>query len=72
MIDEKKDCRVTIRLSASDFDYLQAVSYMAGMSVSKYLRTLAQASISAAKVQESKGAFKLEDLKAIFDHKLQH
>lgn len=70
MIDEKKDRRITIRVSASDFDYLAAVAYMAGMNVSKYLRTLAQASISAAKVQEQKGVFKLEDIKTLFNHKL--
>lgn len=70
MIDKKKDRRITIRISSSDYDYLAAVSYIAGMNVSKYIRTLAQASISAAKVQEQKGAFKVEDIKALLDHKL--
>lgn len=70
MIDKKKDRRITIRISSSDFDYLAAVAYIAGMNVSKYIRTLAQASISAAKVQEQKGAFKVEDIKALLDHKL--
>ena len=70
MIDKKKDRRITIRISSSDFDYLAAVAYMAGMNVSKYLRMVAQASISAAKVQEQKGAFKVEDIKALLDHKL--
>lgn len=67
MLEEKKDRRITIRISESDFDYLNAVAYMAGMNVSKYLRMVAQASISAAKVQEQKGAFKLEDIKALFN-----
>ena len=67
MIDKKKDRRITIRISSSDFDYLAAVAYIAGMNVSKYIRTLAQASISAAKVQEQKGAFKVEDIKALLD-----
>lgn len=67
MVDLKKDKRITLRISESDFDYLRAVSYMAGMSVSQYLRMLTQASISAAKVQEQKGAFKLEDIKALFN-----
>lgn len=70
MIDKKKDRRITIRISSSDYDYLAAVAYIAGMNVSKYIRTLAQASISAAKVQEQKGAFKVEDIKALLDHKL--
>ena len=67
MIQENKDRRLSIRISSSDYDYLEAVAYMAGMSVSKYVRMLAQASISAAKVQEQKGAFKLEDIKAILN-----
>lgn len=70
MIDQKKDRRVTIRISLSDYDYLAAVAYMAGMNVSKYLRMIAQASISAAKVQEQKGAYKLEDIKALLHDKL--
>lgn len=70
MIDQKKDRRVTIRISSSDYDYLAAVAYMAGMNVSKYLRMIAQASISAAKVQEQKGAYKLEDIKALLHDKL--
>lgn len=70
MIDKKKDRRITIRISSSDYDYLAAVAYIAGLNVSKYIRTLAQASISAAKVQEQKGAFKVEDIKALLDHKL--
>ena len=68
MIDEKKDRRFTIRISENDYDYLSAVAYMSGMSVSKYIRTLAQASITSAKVQEQKGAFKLEDIKAVLDN----
>lgn len=67
MLEEKKDRRITIRISGSDFDYLNAVAYMSGMTVSKYLRMIAQASISAAKVQEQKGVFKLENLKALFN-----
>lgn len=70
MIDEKKDRRITIRISENDFEYLAAVAYMAGMNVSKYLRMIAQASISAAKVQEQKGAFKIEDIKTLLDDKL--
>lgn len=68
MITEKKDRRITIRLSQTDFDYLSAVAYMAGCDVSTYIRMLAQASITAAKVQEKKGAFNLEDIKAILNH----
>lgn len=70
MIDQKKDRRITVRIAESDYKYLAAVAYMAGMNVSKYVRMIAQASISAAKVQEHKGAFKIEDIEAILDDKL--
>lgn len=70
MIDQKKDRRITVRIAESDYKYLAAVAYMAGMNVSKYVRMIAQASISAAKVQEQKGAFKIEDIEAIFNDKL--
>lgn len=70
MIDEKKDCKVTFRVSSSDYDYLRALAYMGGMTVSKFVRSLAQSSITAVKLQERKGAFHLEDFKALFDDKL--
>lgn len=70
MIDTKKDRRITVRISEDDYQYLVAVAYMAGMNVSSYLRTLAQSSISAAKVQEQKGAFKIDDIKSLFADQL--
>ena len=70
MIDEKKDHRITIRISEKDYTYLAAVAYMAGMNVSQYIRMVSQAAISAAKVQEAKGAFNIEDFKAILNDKL--
>ena len=69
MIDNK-DKKVTFRVSEQDFDYLRIVASIAGMTVSAYMRTLAQATILAAKTQEKKGAFKVEDIKAVLDHKL--
>ena len=70
MIDQKKDRRITVRISDSDYKNLAAVAYMAGMNVSKYVRMIAQASISAAKVQEQKGAFKIEDIETLLNDKL--
>lgn len=70
MIDKKKDRRITVRVAESDYKYLAAVAYMAGMKVSSYIRMIARASISAAKVQERKGAFKIEDIETILDNKL--
>ena len=69
MIDNK-DKKITFRVSEEDFDYLRAVASIAGMTVSAYIRTLAQATIMAAKTQEQKGAFNVEDIKAVLDHKL--
>jgi uncharacterized protein (DUF1778 family) len=71
MIKEKKEKRVTLRLSDSDYDYLSAIAYMAGNTVSGYIRMLINASVTAAKVQEKKGVFNLEDVKTIFNDKLQ-
>lgn len=70
MLQEVKDRRITIRLPSKDFEYLQAVSFMAGMTVSKYIRTLCDASINAVKLSEKQGKVNLEDIKALFDDKL--
>ena len=69
MIDNK-DKKITFRVSVEDFDYLRVVASIAGMTVSSYIRTLAQSTIMAAKTQEQKGSFNFEDIKAVLDHKL--
>lgn len=70
MVNEKKERRLTVRFSEKDFEYLEAVSYMAGMTVSQYVRAMAQTAIAAVKVQEQNGVIKLEDIKAIRNNKL--
>ena len=70
MIKEKKDKRITMRLSYTDYEYLGVVAYMAGMTISQYFRTVLNASIAAIKVQEKKGTVNIEDIKAIFNNKL--
>ena len=67
MLQENKDKKVSIRLSENDYLYLRALAYMAGMTVSKYLRTLCDASINAMKISEAKGQVNLEDIKALFN-----
>lgn len=67
MITENKDKKISIRLSESDYTYLQALSYMAGMNVSKYIRTLCDASINAIKISERQGKVKIEDIKALLN-----
>lgn len=71
MIKDKKDRRVEVRMSDLDYEYLHALAFLAGMTVSQYLRVLVNGSVAAAKAQEIKGAWKLEDVKTLFDDKLQ-
>ena len=65
MLTEKKEKRIAIRIAEKDYDYLSAVAYMAGMTVSKYVRTLCDASINAAKMQELQGRLNIEDFKKL-------
>lgn len=67
MLEENKDKKISIRLSESDYSYLQALAYMAGMTVSKYIRTLCDASINAIKLSEKQGKVNIEDIKALLD-----
>lgn len=61
------DRSVTLRFSSEDYTYLYCLAHVAGMTVSQYLRVLAQASITAAKVAEQKGDVNFEDLKALLN-----
>lgn len=65
MLSEKKDKKISIRFSEDDYLYLQALSYLAGMNVSKYVRTLCDASINAIKISEKQGKINIEDIKAL-------
>lgn len=67
MLTENKDKKISIRLSESDYMYLQVLAYMAGMTVSKYIRTLCDASINAMKISERQGKVNIEDIKALLD-----
>lgn len=70
MLQDNKDKKISVRISEKDYEYLAVVAYMAGMTVSKYIRTLCDASINAIKISEAKGQVKLEDFKALFNDKL--
>lgn len=67
MLQENKDKKISIRLSENDCSYLQALAYMAGMTVSKYIRTLCDASINAIKISEKQGKVNIEDIKALLN-----
>lgn len=67
MLSEKKDKKISIRFSDDDYLYLQALAYLAGMNVSKYVRTLCDASINAIKLSEKKGKINIEDIKALLN-----
>lgn len=70
MITENKTERITVRLPKEDLLYLKVVSYVAGMKPSEYLRTLANASITALKIKEKNGEINLDNFKALFNDKL--
>lgn len=70
MLQDNKDKKISVRISDKDYKYLSVVAYMAGMTVSKYIRTLCDASINALKISEAKGQVKIEDFKTLFDDKL--
>ena len=67
MLQENKVKKISIRLSENDYSYLQALSYMAGMTVSKYIRTLCDASINAIKISEKQGKVTIEDIKTLLN-----
>lgn len=65
MLTPNKDKKITFRLSDEDYQYLNAIAFMSGMTVSKYVRTLIDASINAIKVAEKQGKVNLEDFKTV-------
>lgn len=67
MIAENKSKTIQVRISETDHRYFLVVSKMAGMTPSQYLRSLISATVSAARVQERKGALNLEDFEGILD-----
>lgn len=70
MIEKKKDKVLSVRISESDYEYLSAVAFMAGMTVSRYIRSLCDASVNACKIAVQGGKIKLEDVKAVRNNKL--
>lgn len=67
MITENKNKTLQVRISESDHRYLLIVSKMVGLTPSQYVRSLIQATVNAAKVQEQKGALKIEDIEGILN-----
>lgn len=69
-LEDNKNKTISLRLSVEDYKYLSIVAYMGGMTISKYLRTLASASINAVKLNVQQGKIKIEDFETIFDNQL--
>lgn len=67
MVKEKKDKRVSIRMSEDDYFYFRIACYQAGTNPSKFFRMLADSAINAVKLEESKGAINIEDYKTLFN-----
>lgn len=70
MLTENKNKTIQVRITETDFKYLLVVSQMVGMSPSQYVRSLIQATVNAARVQEQRGVLKLEDFQTVFDNQL--
>ena len=70
MIDLKKECRVSVRVSEDDCKYLRVLASMCGMSMSQYVRSLVSSSIAAAKVSEKRGTLRLADFETVLNDKL--
>lgn len=66
MVKEKKDRKVSIRMSNEDFKYLTYVAYMAGLPLSMYIRSICDSAINGFKLALLKGDVKLEDFEKIF------
>lgn len=64
-VTENKEKVVSIRVSEEDYQYLKVASFMVGMNVSQFVRTLTATTINAVKLQEKQGAINLEDFKTI-------
>ena len=71
-LTDNKTRSITFRITPEDYKYLQAVAFMSGQNVSKFLRLLIDSTVNAAKLQEKKGALNLEDFEALCNDKLQH
>lgn len=68
MIKENKDKRITVRFTETDMLYFKIACYQAGTTPSKFLRMLSDSAINAVKLEESKGAIKVEDYEALFNN----
>lgn len=69
-IEDNKNKTISLRLSSEDYKYLSIVAYMGGMTISRYLRSLASASINAVKLNVQQGKIKIEDFETIFNNQL--
>ena len=69
-LDNKKEKTISLRLNEEDFRYLNAIAFMAGMTVSKFIRTMLDSSINGAKLAVSQGKVKLEDIETLRNDKL--
>lgn len=67
MIKEKKDASITIRMTSEEKFLFSVAAYQAGLTPSKMLRMIMDASINAIKLQITKGEIDLEDYKKLLD-----
>lgn len=69
-VEAAKDRKISFRINQADYDYLEALAFMAGVSVSRYIRMLIDGSVNACRIAEKEGKINLENVKAVRNDKL--
>lgn len=70
MIKDKKDKVMQIRLTQADYELFQIASFTIGQTPSQMVRMFVDTTVNALKVKQQKGEIKIEDYKALLNHKL--
>lgn len=70
-LTEKKEKVVSLRMPVEDYELLVYASWHLGLSVSKYIRMLADTTLSPLKLKLKQGLIKYEDIKTVCDNNVQ-
>ena len=69
-LSDNKEKTVSIRMSLSDYKLLYYASWHLNLTVSKYIRMLADSTLQPLKVKLKKGQLTNEDIETVFDNNL--
>ena len=67
MISKNKDKIVSVRFNEDDLKLIKVACFTLGMTPSRYLRMLADASINGIKLKIKEGSLKYEDIETILN-----